>query len=340
MKLNTIHCFLAHPAKGEDPQPSIGGTSVPMRGRLYYMLKGIFDRSDIDCSTEISFDHNALGLQQNDCRDLLLSFLASRTLNNGRKIALRLQGMTNHKSGLGLLFVMYGNDRKASKVVLSRFPADHGILAEESKDQLRVEFLEKVFMKSAKAYKAAAYEWDGTPTGMWIGRAVDRQINNPQQELAHYWIRAFLASELRTTSAQGTRRLAVALRTAINQLEDAQAKAELTAAVTLARGLNRQTTSGANFLTHFGLSDGAKAAVTDAVGHDSLLNENFQFDAAEFEKHAAFRSMELSNGGILSAEAARFDQVFHQERVDGSNNEIRVTTQGQIVDERLRKVKP
>jgi hypothetical protein len=340
MVLETIHCFLAHPGKGDDPQPRIGGTSVPKRGRLYYMLRGIFDRSDTECNTEIIFSHNALGLQQNDCRDLLLSYIGSRTLTNGRKIAARLQSKTTHKSGLGLLFLMWGNDGHDSKLVLSRFPADQGILAEENRDQLKVEFLEKVFMKSATAYKAAAYEWDGIGTGMWIGRAVDRQINSPQHELAQYWIREFLASELRTTSAGGTRRLAIALRTAISELQDASSKAQITAAVTLAGSLNGQTTTAEDFLTHFGLDDQAKEAVRKATGHDSLVTENFQFDASEFERHIAFRSIELSNGGILSADATRFDQVFQQETVDESNHIIRVMTQGRVVDERLRKVKP
>lgn len=340
MKLKTIHCFLTHPAKGQEDQPPIGGTSVPKTGRLYYMLRAIFDRAETEYTTEISFEHNSDGQQQNDCRDLVLAYLGSRTISNGRKIAVRLQSMTTQRSGLGLLFLMFGDDGKHSKVVLSRFPADQGILAEESKDQLRVEFLEKVFMKSATAYKAALYEWDGTPTGMWIGRAVDRQINNPQQEVAQYWIRSFLASALRTTSAAGTMRLAIALRTAINELTDAQAKAEISAAVTLAGSLAGQTTSADDFFSHFGLSDPATDAIRKAVGHKELLAENFQFDAGEFRKHIAFRSMELSNGGILSAEVARFDQVFHQEVLDGTNNEVRVTTQGQIVDQRMRKVRP
>jgi hypothetical protein len=340
MNLKTIHCFLTHPARGVETQPPIGGTAVPKSGRLYNMLQTIFDRSDEECDTEISFNHNAQGVQQNDSRDLLLAYLGSRTIVNGRKIAVRLQSMTTHKSGLGLLFLMFGDDGSDSKIVLSRFPADQGILAEESKDQLRVEFLEKVFMKSATSYKAAAYDWDGTATGMWTGRAVDRQINNPQQELAQYWIREFLASELRTTSAAGTRRLAVALRTAINGLDDPEAKGQITAAVTLARTLNRRTTSAANFLSHFGLGDVATQAVERAIGHENLVIENFQFDATEFGRHIAFRSMELSNGGILSAEATRFDKVFQQETVDTSNKIVRVTTQGQVVDQRLRKVKP
>jgi hypothetical protein len=247
--------------------------------------------------------------------------------------------MTTQRSGLGLLFLMSGVDDGDSKLVLSRFPADQGILAEETEDRLRVEFLEKVFMKSATAYKAAVYNWDGTKTGMWVGRAVDKQINNAQHDLADYWIRAFLASELKTTSATGTKRLAVALRTAINELSDANAKAEITAAVTLARSMGGRTTTATEFGKHFGFSDPVMAAIRKSIGYDELAEEQFRFDGEEFLKHIAFRSIELSNGGILSAEATRFDQVFRQEPI-GESDEIRVTTQGRIVDQRMRKIRP
>jgi|SRR5581483_420070 len=157
MELKTIHCFLVHPAKHEESQPAIGGTAVPKRGQLFTMLNGIFEKAESDCRTDISFNHAADGKQQNGCRDLFLAYIKSHSIKDGRKIALRLQAVTTQKSGLGLLFLMLGHDDKRAKIVLSRFPADQGILAEERKDSLTVEFLEKVFMKSATAYKAACY---------------------------------------------------------------------------------------------------------------------------------------------------------------------------------------
>jgi hypothetical protein len=339
MELKTIHCFLVHPAKREETQPDIGGTSVPKKGLLYSMLKGIFDKSEEDCRTDISFNHNATGKQQNDCRDLLLAYINSHRVDDGRSIALRLQAVTTHKSGLGLLFLMVGNDGDKSKLVLSRFPADQGILAEESKDSLTVEFLEKVFMKSATAYKSALYEGKPTANAFWTGRATDKQINNPGHEFANYWIRDFLSSELRTTSAAGSRRLAQALRVAMQNLSETEAKSEIAAAVTLITGIDGKTTSVEAFCDHFGLSSKAIDAVRKAIKHDNLMSENFQFDAVEFKRHIAFRSVELSNGGILTADASQFDNIFHREDLKLDKKEVRFTTQGKIVDQRLRKGK-
>ena len=70
MQLQTIHCFLAHPGKHMPEQPTIGGTSVPKQGKLYSMLKNIYDTAESDCRTEISFNPTSDGKQQNDCRDL------------------------------------------------------------------------------------------------------------------------------------------------------------------------------------------------------------------------------------------------------------------------------
>jgi hypothetical protein len=338
--LKTLHCFLTHPTKGLDPQPSIGGTSVPKAGKMFEMLNAVYDRAEAECGIEISFAPNSKGEQQNDCRDLLLAYLASSSIPNGRHIAVRLQSITTRKAGLGLLFLMAGETGSRKKLVLSRFPADHGILAEETQDKLRVEFLEKVFMKSAHAYKAALYDWDGSLTGIWTGRAVDRQFSNPQQEGAQYWIQGFLASTLRTTSAAGTMRLAGAVRTAMNKLMHPKAKSELAAAVALAAGINGRNISPNQFIVQFGLSEYTAEAVRRSIGHENLLNEVFQFDSDEFNKHVAFRIVELSNGAILTADATSFDSVFVSEPISADGTDVRFTTHGSIVDERLRKAKP
>lgn len=339
MELKTIHCFLVHASKREETQPTIGGTTVPKRGRMFDMLKDIFDRAETDCSTDICFTHDVDGNAKNECRDLLWAYTSSHKVEDGRKVALRLQSVTTQKSGMGLLFLMLGQAAGKTRLVLSRFPADQGISAEESKDSLNLEFLEKVFMKSATAYKSAVYTGKADLVSVWNGRAVDKQINNPGDQIAHYWIRAFLMSALRTTGPAGTKRLAVALRAAMQGLSDTEAKAEISAAVTLVGGLAGKTITGEEFCSQFALSPIASSAVRTGFKDERLMKESFKFDVEEFRRNIAFRSVELSNGGILTADASRFDQVFVQDPVVQSGGEIRITTQGRIVDERLRKAK-
>lgn len=321
-------------------QPTIGGASVPTRGQLFRMLSGIFDNSEKDCRIEINFNHNSDGNQQNDCRDLLLAYIKSHRVEDGRAIATRLQGVTTQKSGLGLLFLILAGDGQQAKLVLSRFPADQGILAEERNDRLTVEFLEKVFMKSATAYKAAIYSGKVSDTAFWKGRAVDKQINIPGDHLANYWIRHFLASDFQTTAAAGSRRLALALRDAMHSSTDQKVKMEIAAAVTLSAGLAGRTISAQEFCQHFRFSGRTTEAIKKIVKHDNLMAESFQFDPKEFAHHIAFRSVELDNGGVLTAEASRFDDVFQHELVAQDGKRVRYITEGEIIDQRLRKGRP
>src|ERR1043166_2862684 len=127
MELKTIHCYLVHASKHEETQPSIGGTVVPKHGRMFDMLKQIFDRAETDCPTDISFMHDSDGNAKNECRDLLVAYVKSHKVDDGRKVALRLQGVTTNKSGMGLLFLMLGQESGKARLVLSRFPADRGL---------------------------------------------------------------------------------------------------------------------------------------------------------------------------------------------------------------------
>jgi len=338
MNLGKIHSFLVHPAKGEEIQPLIGGTEVPQEGRLGDMLAAIFARAPLECDIAITFRPNDDGNQENECRDDLVTYIGAPTIATGRTIAGRLQRVTTHRSGLGLLFLMTGADGAVRRLVASRFPADQGILAEENKQQLSVEFLERVFMKSTKAYKSAVFESDSAQAGFWDGRAIDRQISSPR-ELSDYWIRDFLLSELRTTGAAGTKRLAVAFRSAINQASALDTRQELIAAATLLSKRDGETASANQLIDQLGLSSSASEAVESQLPRPDLLEEVFRFDTEEFERHLLYRLVELDNGGLLIAENDAFPRVFERIELAGSDGLVAFRTQGHVVDERLRKAK-
>ena len=61
---------------------------------------------------------------------------------------------------------------------------------------------------------------------------------------------------------------------------------------------------------------------------------------AEFLKHVFLRTVELDNGGLLTAATERFDQVFTTETVDAAKHVVRFSTQGKVVDQRFRKLNP
>jgi len=121
----------------------------------------------------------------------MIDYLQNPTPARGRRIAERLQIVSDGRTGLGLLFLIVGREGHDHKLIASRFPTDSAILAEEDESNLTVEFLERVFMKSASAYKAAVYQDRSFSNGFWQGRAVDRQINSRTTQVSDYWIAEF-----------------------------------------------------------------------------------------------------------------------------------------------------
>lgn len=331
-----LHTYLVYPNKGlERPKP-IGGTNVPLEGQVFDLLQDVFAKSERECTIDISFNHAADGNAQNDCRSLILDYLRTPSVNAGLPLAIRLGAHTTNRSGLGLLFLACGNAGRQSRLLVARFAANSGIIADEDRRALSVQFIERVFLRNAKAYKAVVYQDVITPQSFWTGRAIDRQINSRETEVSRYWITDFLASDFRTTSAQGTKVLAVAMRNAARAANNLDIKKEITAAATLGANLNDQVMSSNQFLERFGLSPAAREVIASQMRHHDLTNERFRFSAEEFARQLPFKTVELNTGAMLTATVADFDEVFeHEER--GHDGEVTFTATGTIVSEKIEK---
>lgn len=336
LKIQAIHSFLVHPDKGAAEQTPIKGTEVTSDEDLIRMLRGIFEAAPHECKFQIAFSPTKEGKQQNDCRDLVVDHINTHSKIKARKIAERLQAVTTHRSGLGLLFFMLGQgDGKTKRLVISRFPAEQGIVAQEEGNSLTVEFIKQIFMKSATTYKSVVYEGKSISSDFWTGRAIDKQISS-DVALSSYWIRDFLLSDFAVPGARGTRRLALALKEAVAGAEDPDTKQELAAAAKLAANLDGQVLSGALFSEKFHLSQKARERLQETLSPDKIYEEQFKFLTEEFGQHIKYRSVELNNGAMLTAEFTKFDQVFTREHVGQSAN-VRFSTEGLVVDDKLKK---
>ncbi|PPD12460.1 hypothetical protein [Methylophilus sp.] len=298
------------------------------------MLDTLFENSSQDCIVPIMFRADN-GDQQNPVRSELVAFIANPSIESAAPLALRLQRSTNGTSGMGLMFVCIGSEGDDTRVLISRFPADEGVVAERSEDALNVEFVEQVFLKSANSYKAATYISNGRVDGLWKGSVVDKQINHGSKVVANYWIVDFLHSDFETTSGLGTKRLVTALKAA-SASGSTLVRQEIAAAAQLAGNIPNRAMSVAQFCDKFNFSEETKSAVLSKVDPNRLVDDRFRFDANEFERHLRFRQIELNNGALLTAPANDFNRVF-QESVDGNMHTF--VTIGEIVDERLRKNK-
>jgi hypothetical protein len=337
MEITSIFSFLVHPGKHEDIQPDIGGVTIPLEGNLYYMLSSVFGKATDECNIDIAFTQSDDGSQYNNCRQEVVGLLKDKNLDRARIVAQRLQAVTTKRSGLGLLFIVLGSNETSERVYIARFPADFGIVAQEDDETLRVELLEQVFMKNAVSYKAVVFDGVSYDADFWVGKAVDKQISNNSVAISGYWIREFLLANFRTTPAQGTRRLAIAIKRTMDQTDDLEIKEELAAASRLARSLNGELLSMSNFGQRFGLSEKTQTALASTLSDPTLRFDQFRFTHEEFTKHVRFRSVQINNGALLTAPTGRFDECFTRQKVAENREEYTFTTQGTVINERLSK---
>ena len=336
--ISTICSYLVSPGKGNPKVSAVQGTNIPLSGSLYDMLNAVFKGSEKECKIPISFNANN-GKQKNIVRDELISFLKNPSEKTGEVLAKRLQDMTTGRSGLGLLFFSLGlNANGENKIVISRFPADQGILAERSSAGLTVSFVEKIFMKSAHAYKSVIYIGTSHDAHFWDGAAVDRQINS-SGGLADYWIRDFLQSDFKITSKEGTKRLALALKATSLKISDESMKTEIIAATQLAKNLSGKGISVKDFATKFELSEPVCKMLVNNLPHPEMAEMTFQFDQEEFSNHVGFISKELDSGAILTGPANKFDELFITKKINGSDKELEFITKGKIITQRLKNKK-
>jgi hypothetical protein len=339
-QISSIQSFLVHPGKNEINAHEISGTIVSMTGVLFETLRQVFAKAEIECQHEIYFTAGEDGKQQNVCRDLLLDYVKNSDIEYGREIAKRLQEVSTHRSGLGLLFLMSGHHNGEIKLVVSRFPADSGILAEERQEGLTVAFLERIFMKSAASYKSVVYSGTSFDRDFWKGKAVDKQINSTESFISDYWIKEFLLSDFLTPGEAGTRRLAIAVRAAMNGTNDPKVKADIIGLGQLLSGMPKNVVNAKEILDRFLFSEETKQEIKNSFPRAKSFEENFEFVSSEFRKHVSLRTVELDNGGLLTADVERFNEVFSSDTIDPDDGVVRFSTQGRIIDQRFRRVKP
>lgn len=190
-------------------------------------------------------------------------------------------------------------------------------------------------MKNAMSYKAALYSGESFSSDFWDGYVVDRQLNTN----ANYWIKEFLLSDFKTTPAAGTKRLAEALQKAMKSIINPSAKEEIYAAARLAYNLDGQSTSVEAFCNQYNFSQEARDAILSNIPIDSLRFDQFFFCVEEFQKRLPYRSIELDNGAVMTAQVRDFETCFIKEELPDTEGEYLFKTQGKIINELFRKRK-
>lgn len=318
-----------------EPPPISSKEITIEHNKLSQMLAGIFAGETGAHDFEITFNPAADGSQVNECRTQMLAFYAAPSTSTGLRIAERLQSVTDNRSGIGLFFLLSGNNGLNQRLVMSRFPTDQAILADTTSGSLDVEFLEQVFIKRLTSYKAAMVQHPSPPEGFWKGIATDRQAGRAGEHISEYWLKDFLNADFSETPAHGTRRLATALKEAMRSSPNLSVKSEIAHASSLAHAVFQgKPVSIEGFCKHFGLSETAEETIKAALPKSSLFGKAFVFDSKEFRTIAPFRTVEMNTGAILTAPNDEFEQIFE---ISKSGDQIEYRTRGIVNDQRLTK---
>jgi hypothetical protein len=336
MVVQRAFAYLIAPGKGQSVYDPVSSKEIALdANKLGTMLQDIFSSDPGAHDFDITFKSSSDGTQINECRELLVSFNSDPTEAHGRKIAERLQNFSDNRCGTGLLFVMNGYRGLKSRTVLSRFPTDQAILADINSGNLSVEFLEQVFIKRLSSYKAASFQHQCPEEGFWDGIATDRQAGRSGEHISEYWLKDFLNADFSETAAEGTRRLAKALKIAMRTNPNLEVKTELAHASSLVSSVfSDKSLSISDFCDHFALSEAARQTIKGSLTKPSLFSKKFMFDAAQFKMAAPFRTVEMDNGAILTAPNDEFESIFHAHAQD---DYVEYRTRGKINDQRLAK---
>ena len=104
--------------------------------------------------------------------------------------------------------------------------------------------------------------------------------------------------------------------------------------------MSGKSLSMVSFLQQLSLSDEAQAAIIARVPNPDLIGDTFILDQEEFLQNAPLAMVELDTGGIMLAPSDRFSDTFERELLDSKSDRYRFTTEGRVVDERLRGRRP
>lgn len=339
MVITSAYSYLTRPEKGLESQTTIKGASITLEqndGQMFKMVSAVFNNAHNECTNSIIFLPNEMGEQKNDTLDLILSHIKTESQESGRKLAESLQKVTTNKSGLGLLFIILGATTKGRRIVISRFPADSGILVDEDRSILSITYMEKVFMKNAMSYKCAMYEGRSYDRDFWTGKAIDKQINS-STSISNYWIRDFLQSDFETTGARGTQRFSDALKKVSETTKSLVVKEEINAIVRLLKNSDNKVVSASSIANRYNLSDNTQSEIKQCIGGEQNYKENFKFKVEILNEIIPFRVIELHNGATISAAAQKFDEVFTKK--DNKNGQTEFSTVGRIVNDKFRRRK-
>ena len=307
------------------------GSEIQYSSKLFAKLSALFSSSKKDCDIKISFTPEK-GRQDNEVRNHIVKLCDEFTVENCTPLVKSLMHLTNKKIKDGLLFFIYAENEGDKKILIARFPSEEGITVKTENGQYVFEIIDDIFLKNSR-YKAVYYQ--ASIDNFWSGYAVDKQINDTYiKEISDYWVKDFLQSELKITSASGSKKLARAIKDTISETKNDGVKTELIATTSLAKNINAQIISFKGFCDKMHLSEKTKNELLTKIGNQSLHDLSFQFDSEMFMQNCQYVIHFLDNGAGLMATTADFPNLWQEKAAKSGKSKY--STEGKIIGSKVR----
>ena len=81
----------------------------------------------------------------------------------------------------------------------------------------------------------------------------------------------------------------------------------------------------------------SRDAVVGSLKNTRQAAESFVFNRDEFRNHISFRTIQLDNGAMVTADALNFNSLVTVEMVNPSDNVERYSIEGKAVNDKLKK---
>ena len=192
-------CYFSPVGKGIEPFliESIRHFEIEKDEPMFSKLQEITDKSERLCEITIKFVSTGVK-QENETRDMFITLLREKKLDNGLPIIEWLSKNTDKSSKCGLVFIVIGKNGEKDFVLIARYPSEEGIILQQDD---KVEIIQDVFLKNSHRYKLAYFEDASLQNGFWKGIAIDKQLNEAASSklISDYWIKNFLRCELELT---------------------------------------------------------------------------------------------------------------------------------------------
>ena len=330
-------CYFSPVGKGIEPFPieSIRHFEIENDEPIFSKLQEITDKSERLCEITIKFVSTGVK-QENETRDMFITLLREKKLDNGLPIIEWLSKNTDKSSKCGLVFIVIGKNGEKDFVLIARYPSEEGIVLQQDD---KVEIIQDVFLKNSHRYKLAYFEDASLQNGFWKGIAIDKQLNEAASSklISDYWIKNFLRCELELTEIQGNKILGKALRKILNDdsttPDDKEEINEIASAIRLNNG---KSESISKFLDGKSISEKNKEKILNALPTRAVAEQVFTFNSEIFKGEYALKAMYLDNGAIVMAPTDSFDDVFSTEILNKATKEVTISTNGIVKKEAIK----